>query len=361
MTRRTHHGRFDHHNRLVTGREATLWLGRRVKRKVYLRKVGFAFCATMKRGFLLRATEKEKAAAARPNRELQASERKNTQVVPQNIRSKLQLPTRREGMYHVYDICVTNLYNGLDLPPEFRLPYGNLTEQQKGGGIRIYFPSPLLILPIALPEEYDKNKASLHITNRDPERTDISPGETVFTTMPRIDDGDGSTQWIVKDSNAKAKVLETPGYPARTPKPRRPDLYEVRMTPDMGQGVFAKRSIKRGDLIFSERPLLIAPTWFGSGETDRYSANQVQQVMMLEFEKVLEVAVQRMPEKERALFMALYNSHTADGTGPLLGIMRTNSFGVSKISESGIKTYGAVSNLGSRINHRYLLVFAYEL
>ena len=180
--------------------------------------------------------------------------------------------------------------------------------------------------------------------------------------MPHIDDGDGSTEWIIKDCNAKAKVFKTPGYPARTPKPRRLNLHEVRTTPDMGQGVFAKRNIKRGDLIFSERPLLIAPTWLGGEETsDQYHGNQFRQVMMFEFEKVLEVAVKRMPEKERALFMALHNSHTADGTGPLLGIMRTNAFGVSDISDSGIKTYGAISDVGSRLNHRYIPVFTDEL
>ena len=173
--------------------------------------------------------------------------------------------------------------------------------------------------------------------------------------MPHIDDSDGTTEWIIKDPDAKAKVFKTPGYPSRISKPRCPDLYEVRTTPDMGQGIFAKCNIKRGDLIFSERPLLIAPSWLGrDGTSDKYTLNQVQQVMMFEFEKVLEVAVQRMSEKERALFMALHNSHTADGTGPLLGIMRTNAFGVGNLSNSDVMNYGAVSDLGSRFNHRYI-------
>src|SRR6266545_8155315 len=182
--------------------------------------------------------------------------------------------------------------------------------------------------------------------------------------MPGIDDGDGSTEWIIKDSNPKMKVLKTPGYPSRTPKPRRPDLYEVITTPDIGQGVFAKHNIKRGELILSERPLLIAPSWLGREDVfDKYAANQARQVMMHEFEKVMEVAFQRMQEKDRALYMALYNSHTTDGTGPLLGIMRTNCFGVSALSvdDSDIMRYGAICKLGSRFNHRYMLVFTPEL
>ena len=55
----------------------------------------------------------------------------------------------------------------------------------------------------------------------------------------------------------KPKVLNAPGYPARIPE-HRPDLYEVKSTPDMGEGVFAKRDIKQGEIIFAERPLLAA-------------------------------------------------------------------------------------------------------
>ena len=213
---------------------------------------------------------------------------------------------------------------------------------------------------------YDKNKANAVIVAKDPTQAVVPSGETLFTTMPDIDDGDGSTQWIIRDSNPKPKVLKTPGYPSRTPKPRRPDLYEVRTTPDMGQGVFAKHHIKRGELIFSERPLLIAPAWLGKDSEDnlnRYALAQARQVIMYEFEKVLDVAVQRMQEEDRALYMALHNSHTTDGTGPLLGIMRTNCFGVSKLSEgaSDIMSYGAVCNLGSRFNHRCMLVFTPEI
>jgi len=58
----------------------------------------------MKRGFLLRAAEKKKAAAERRSRELQSSEPKKIQVVPENTKSTPQLPSRREGMYRVYDV-----------------------------------------------------------------------------------------------------------------------------------------------------------------------------------------------------------------------------------------------------------------
>jgi len=84
----------------------------------------------MKRGFLLRAGKKE--AAEKRDRELQTS-----QVVPQSS-TKIQLPIRREGMYRCYDdILATD--HGLDLPPECRLAYGDLSEQEKGSGTRFCF------------------------------------------------------------------------------------------------------------------------------------------------------------------------------------------------------------------------------
>jgi len=54
---------------------------------------------------------------------------------------------------------------------------------------------------------------------------------------------------------------------------------------------------------------------------------------MFEYEKVLEVAVQRMSEDDKALYMGLYNSHIIQLTG--LGL------------------YSAICNLGSWLNHRY--------
>jgi len=204
--------------------------------------------------------------------------------------------------------------------------------------------SLLIHLIQALPQDYDKNNASLVLQ------------ATLFKTIPHVHDGDGSTEWIIRDPRAEKKVMDTPGYPARKPKPSRPGLYEVRTTEKMGQGVFAKRIIKRGDIIFSERPLLISPNWLAKADINKtYTLEQSRQVMMFEYEKVLEVAVQRMSEDDKALYMALYNSHTTDGTGPLMGVMRTNGFGASELSDDGdgLLHYSAICNLGSRLNHRH--------
>ncbi len=186
-------------------------------------------------------------------------------------------------------------------------------------------------------------------------KTDVDENLMLFTTIPQPSDGDGSSEWIV-NGPTKAKVLKAPGYPARIPKPHRPDLYEVRSTTDSGFGVFAKHDIKRGDLIFSERPLLVSPASLRSFSEipSHYTATQVRQVVMFENEQILETAVGRMTEQNRANYKSLCNSHQGDGSGPLLGIMRTNGYGLESLYDGSDKNliYTVISNVGSRINHR---------
>ena len=55
--------------------------------------------------------------------------------------------------------------------------------------------------------------------------------------------------------------------------------------------------------------------------------------------------------------MALANSYTEDGSGPILGIVRTNGYQVPGLYDSGDEddnagAYTAVLKVMSRINHR---------
>ena len=74
---------------------------------------------------------------------------------------------------------------------------------------------------------------------------------------------------------------------------------------------------------------------------------------------MLEVAVARMTPVNRNAFMELANSHRDDGSGPILGMIRTNGFWVGsnvfdgpKELEDGSNAYSAVIKIGCRINHR---------
>lgn len=187
-------------------------------------------------------------------------------------------------------------------------------------------------------------------------RTQYNENLTLITSVPQpVPDDEIECEWIVNGST-KAKVFNAPGYPARIPKPRRPDLYQILLTPNMGQGLFAKHDLKRGDLILAERPLIVAPRALlrlTGNLPEHYTLQQTMQISKTEFEYFLRAAFDRLPPESQADFKALHNAHTGDGSGPLFGIMRTNSYSTGIYDGSNEKlSYGAICKIASRINHR---------
>ncbi|KAF4612727.1 hypothetical protein D9613_011818 [Agrocybe pediades] len=189
-------------------------------------------------------------------------------------------------------------------------------------------------------------------TKFDHTRVDYDSNQTVVTTIPPRDydmppDPDGHSAWIVRGTT-KAKILNRPGYPKAVPKPSGPPAYEVRATPDMGMGA-----------------LLVAPRDIGMMADsskfklrEKYSPDEFRQIMMMECEKLLENVVQGyMQPEHREAFLALANSHQEDGSGPILGIIRTNGYKIEglfdgpKLNEWDSNTYSAILKVGSRINH----------
>ncbi|KAJ7079799.1 hypothetical protein B0H15DRAFT_858090 [Mycena belliarum] len=162
--------------------------------------------------------------------------------------------------------------------------------------------------------------------------------------------------------DAKALILATPGFPAALVRPSSRS-YRVTSTPDKGLGLFSTRKISAGDLILSERPLTISPAWTITRmrflreltEQEKYLA------VVYEWEKTLQPMFDRLCPENKSAFMALANSHQHDGSGPIVGRIRTNSFGLSCF-QSGRFTaeeqrtmrkgvYSAVYNEISRLNH----------
>jgi SET domain len=179
-------------------------------------------------------------------------------------------------------------------------------------------------------------------------------------------DPDGHSEWIV-NGPTKAKVINAPGYPQPVPKPKASygaqPAYVIKPTPDMGLGVFATRDIKMGELIFAERPLLVTPCAIMGTSENEYNLKTQKAILMMEWEKTLEIAVDRMEAEDKNAFMELANSHKDDGSGPILGITRTNGFRVgsnifdgSEMREDGHNAYSGVIKIGSRINHRYCVL-----
>ncbi|KAF9546661.1 SET domain-containing protein [Agrocybe pediades] len=184
----------------------------------------------------------------------------------------------------------------------------------------------------------------------------------IFTTLHHGSDpaGNHNTELLVEGST-KQKIFSTPGFLKPVPKPSGQPCYVVRSTPDMGLGCFATRAIEAGETIFAERPLLVAPrscrVQRGPQLLAQYGIHQGNLVVLAEWEKMLEVAVARMTEENRKALMSLANNHTEDGSGPILGIVRTNAYTSVDIFDGPVKLannanlYSAILKIGSRLNH----------
>ena len=195
---------------------------------------------------------------------------------------------------------------------------------------------------------------------------EYSENTIVFITLPHVDsdatlddEPDNWTECILA-GHMKRRILSTPGFPRPVKKTAGGRVnHRVRPSPFGGLGMFATRPVRTGDLIVAERPLLISQRGFevkvGSGPGGLTQAEMIQ-VHMQEWEEQLGIALKRMTDENRKAFMALANSHTEDGSGPILGIIRTNGYVVPGLydghEDDNARAYTAVLNVMSRINHR---------
>ncbi|KAJ6593480.1 hypothetical protein B0H19DRAFT_1365554 [Mycena capillaripes] len=175
---------------------------------------------------------------------------------------------------------------------------------------------------VALPDGYDAGK--------------ILVPDMVNTTLPH-----------------QEVLTSLPRFPQPLIHPKTP-AFRVANVPGKGVGLFSTRSLAEGDFILSERPLIINSVGLQIPIPPHFTYEQFVHLLLIESEKGLKVAVDRMRPDHRAAFMALANCHTEDGSGLLLGITRTNGLCVSGL-RPGVTgkwgNYSATCKYISRLNH----------
>ncbi|KAG5649876.1 hypothetical protein H0H81_001679 [Sphagnurus paluster] len=210
----------------------------------------------------------------------------------------------------------------------------------------------------SLPKDYQPKK--LDIRGHDCNTVNYPSNMHVFTTLPSqppgatlADNKDNWSECLFRGGTEKQRILSTPGFPSPIPRP-----------PRFGRGVFATCYIMAGELAMSERALLVVPRAISVSVPPCVDATleQVTQAHLVEHEKLLEICVGRMLPENRAALFKLHDAHTEDGSGPILGRVRTNGFSISGAKTEGAKAegvmqraddygYTAVYNEMSYINH----------
>lgn len=208
----------------------------------------------------------------------------------------------------------------------------------------------------AVPADYNP---SVELKESDPLAIPDDPDQYVCTTQPASaashDSPDGWTECFIT-ARAKALLLAQPGWPAPLPALPSPPLHVVRTKPERGLALYATRAIPRGALIFAERPLLLVTMGMPKPPCDEGMTREQFIFATLSYaEKLMEQVFSRMTPERQAAYMALKNAHTEDGSGPILGRIRTNGFGV----DIGRETYSATCDILSRANHRYAFPFRF--
>ncbi|KAK0463025.1 uncharacterized protein EV420DRAFT_1639111 [Desarmillaria tabescens] len=171
----------------------------------------------------------------------------------------------------------------------------------------------------------------------------------------------------------KRRLGSISGFP-RPLKETEDKAYNISSAPGKGLGMFASRKIKMGDLTADERPLMVVPLvpvgLSVAPVREGMTKEEKNQAIQDHSEGITRRVFEFMHEESRKKFMELHNSHTDDGSGPTMGVIRTNGYGlgdelkdetgtVELLSKSSpdeklkkmIGKYTSVYNMLSRVNH----------
>ncbi|KAJ6466295.1 hypothetical protein C8R45DRAFT_485048 [Mycena sanguinolenta] len=185
-------------------------------------------------------------------------------------------------------------------------------------------------------------------------RLGSAPDALTWTTLPLDAEVDEPVTECFFFPGSKEVVMNIPGFPQPMLYPSKPS-FRLAAVPGMGMGLFSTRDLKMGDLILCERPLLISPRGVPTDPNPNFTDEMFVQYSMNMYEKCAAMAVDRMRPKDKAAFMALTNCHTEDGSGPCVGIIRTNGLGIEGLLPSKTTLpsdiYSATCKDISRLNH----------
>ncbi|KAJ7169067.1 hypothetical protein C8R43DRAFT_1231727 [Mycena crocata] len=147
-------------------------------------------------------------------------------------------------------------------------------------------------------------------------------------------------------SGSKEVLTSMPSLPQSLVHPEK-ITFRVDTAPGKGKGLFSACALKAGDLILTERPLLVCPRGLPSYRDESCTMERFMEDSFNRLEHVYGASVQRMRPENKAAFMDLANCFKEDSSRPLLGRMRTNAMAVEGLCpgiEGDQGDYGGVCN-----------------
>ncbi|KAF8983979.1 hypothetical protein BDQ17DRAFT_1377680 [Cyathus striatus] len=188
------------------------------------------------------------------------------------------------------------------------------------------------------------------------------PTVLIATRIPGLINTHETAECILYHHMHKA-VVNLPEYP-RSPAPLDHSWapYEIcKAGSEKGLGMFAKCTLKVGDLIVAERPLLMIPMSLNLDGVANcpYSIQKLmrdargKETPMGLVEPMLEVAFECMSRGSQDVYLDLANTHMHDGLTRLCAIWKVNiielHFDFNDVSEGDM--YGVVMKEMARVNH----------
>ncbi|KAF7297880.1 SET domain-containing protein [Mycena chlorophos] len=199
-------------------------------------------------------------------------------------------------------------------------------------------------------------ETDLSMVRRLKDAAEYAKADYLWVNMPEVPWTEEPVTECLFVRGTREILLETPGFPQRLPPtPSNGPAFRVAPSPGKGLGLFSTRALKQGEVILTERPLLMTPIAVRTTHPQTFSEAESVQHSLNEFERFAQHAVNRMEdESRRKAFFELQNSHLEDGSGPIVGRIRTNGIGVEGLQPgiSGtVGSYSAVCDAISRLNH----------
>ncbi|KAJ7188725.1 hypothetical protein C8R46DRAFT_1205863 [Mycena filopes] len=173
---------------------------------------------------------------------------------------------------------------------------------------------------VPLPADYD---TSVKYRECDGRSGTLEEDTMTYTTIPWGAGPDEPVSECFFYPGSKEVLMKLPGFPQPLITPATPAFRLVPVA-GKGSGLVSTRALQLGDLVINERPLFVCARGVPVQAFAHLSHAQYLQHAMDQLEKYCEVGIQRMRPEDKESFMALVNSHKEDGSGPIVGRVRTN-------------------------------------